>query len=91
MATREKQSVNIATSDVTLDASIYPRETIDHRRVNIFAENLREDFKFDPIEVQTHPQKHGKYRILDGAHRWHAYKEVGLTKIPGQLIKLTLT
>jgi DNA methylase/ParB/Sulfiredoxin domain len=72
----------IATSDITLDESIYPRETIDHKRVNIFAENLRDNFKFDPIQVQVHPQKKGKYRILDGVHRWKAHKAVGSTTMP---------
>ena len=28
-------------------------------------ENIRDGFKFDPIEVQPHPDKPGKYRLLD--------------------------
>jgi ParB/RepB/Spo0J family partition protein len=71
----------VATSDVILDESIYPRKKIDHKRVSIFAENLRDGFKFEPIQVQIHPEKKGKYRILDGVHRWNAHKEVGLTDI----------
>ena len=59
MTIRKKVSTKIATLDVTLDESIYPRAKIDHKRVNIFAENLRENFKFDPIEVQIHPKKKG--------------------------------
>ncbi|MBT4201462.1 ParB/RepB/Spo0J family partition protein, partial [Desulfobacula sp.] len=82
MTIRNNVSDKVAISEVILDESIYPREKIDHRRVSIFAENLRENFQFDPIEVQIHPQKKGKYRILDGVHRWSAYKEVGLTDIP---------
>ncbi|MBT3176986.1 MAG: ParB N-terminal domain-containing protein [Desulfobacula sp.] len=81
MTIRDKLSDKIAIMDVTLDESIYPREKIDHTRVHIFSENLREGFKFDPIEVQIHPDKKGKYRILDGVHRWNAHKEVGLTDI----------
>jgi len=65
-----------------LDESIYPREKIDHKRVSIFAENLRDGLNFEPIEVQIHPEKKGKYRILDGVHRWTAHKEVGLPDIP---------
>ncbi len=76
-----KVSQKVAIFDVILDESIYPREKIDHKRVSIFAENLRDNFKFDPIEVQVHPEKNGKYRILDGVHRWNAHKEVGLTDI----------
>ncbi len=77
----KKISGKVATSDVTFDESIYPRENIDHKRVSIFAENLRDGIKFEPIEVQIHPEKEGKYRILDGVHRWNAHKEVGLTDI----------
>ena len=88
MNTHRKVSDKVAISDVTLDESIYPREKIDHKRVSIFAENLRENVKFDPIVVQIHPKKKGKYRILDGVHRWNAHKEVGLTDI--QVIILDL-
>jgi len=68
-------------SDIYLDDRIYPRENIDHKRINIFVENLRDGFKFDPIEVQPCPGQKGKYRILDGAHRWNAYKKAGRTEI----------
>ncbi|MBC8441740.1 MAG: ParB N-terminal domain-containing protein [Deltaproteobacteria bacterium] len=81
MTIRDNVSTKVAISDVTLDESIYPRENIDHKRVSIFAENLRDNIKFDPIEVQVHPKKEGQYRILDGVHRWNAHKEVGLTDI----------
>ena len=59
----------IALSDIILDETIYPREKIDQKRVGIFAENIRDGLRFDPIEVQPHPEKEGKYRILDGVHR----------------------
>ena len=44
--------------------------------------------KIDPIEVQIHPEYDDKYRILDGAHRWHAYKEIGATEISVHIITL---
>ena len=88
MNTHRKVSDKVAISDVTLDESIYPREKIDHKRVSIFAENLRENVKFDPIVVQIHPQKKDKYRILDGVHRWNAHKEIGLTDIQVIIIDL---
>jgi len=71
----------IPLSDIILDETIYPREKIDHKRVGIFTENLRDGFPFDPIEVQPHPTKEGKYRILDGAHRWSAYKAIGAKEV----------
>jgi len=82
MNLHEKTIHHIATSDITLDESIYPRETIDHKRVSLFAENLRDHFKFDPIDVQIHPEKKSKYRILDGVHRWNVHKAIGSTTMP---------
>ncbi len=73
--------VKIRVSDIYLDESIYPRDSIDHKRIAVFLENLRDNFKFDPIEVQAYPGKKGKYRILDGAHRWSAYKKAGQIEI----------
>jgi len=60
----------------------------DQKRIDLFADNLRDGFKFDPIEVQIHPEDGDKYRILDGAHRWHAYKETGATEIEAVIKKL---
>jgi hypothetical protein len=78
----------IPINNLVLDNEIYPRSAIDHKRVQIFAENLRDGFEFEPIHVQTHPEETGKYRILDGAHRWQAYKAVGEKEINAKVIKL---
>ena len=76
-----KQTTTILISSIILDESIYPRKGIDHRRVGMFAEHIRDGFKFDPIEVEPVPGNPGKYRLLDGAHRWSAYKSAGVTEI----------
>jgi ParB/RepB/Spo0J family partition protein len=81
-----KSTTRIPISDIILDQEIYPREKIDTKRIGIFAENIRDGFRFDPIEVQSHPGKPGKYRILDGVHRWSAYKATGVTE-PEAIIK----
>jgi len=78
----------IPVTDIILDNNIYPRSAIDHRRVNLFTENLRDGFSFDPIHIEAHPEEKGKYRILDGAHRWHAHREVGKKEIPANVIRL---
>jgi hypothetical protein len=78
----------IPINNLVLDNEIYRRSAIDHRRVQMFAENLRDGFEFEPIHVQLHPEEAGKYRILDGAHRWQAYKAVGEQEIPARIIKL---
>ena len=75
-----KQTTTIPISSIILDEDIYPRKGIDPRRIGIFAENIRDGFKFEPIEVEPAPGKPGKYRLLDGAHRWSAYKSTGLTE-----------
>ena len=81
-----KAITKIPISDIILDDEIYPRDGVDQKRVGIFAENIRDGFKFDPIEVQTHPDLTGKYRILDGVHRWSAYKATGSAE-PEVIIK----
>ncbi len=77
--------VTIPISDIYLDEYIYPRENIDHKRINVFVENLRDNFKFDPIKVQAIPGQKGKYRILDGAHRWNAFKKAGRRMIEAHI------
>ena len=75
-----KQTTTIPIASIILDEEIYPRDRIDQKRVGIFAENIRDGFKFDPIEVEPAPDKPGRYRLLDGAHRWSAYKSTGITE-----------
>jgi ParB-like chromosome segregation protein Spo0J len=41
---------------------------------------------FEPIEVEPCPDRPGKYRLLDGVHRWNAYKTVGMME-PEAIIK----
>ena len=82
-----KPTTKIPISSIILDEEIYPRKGIDQKRVGIFAENIRDGFKFDPIEVEPHPDKPGKYRLLDGVHRWHAFKAVGVAETDAIIIK----
>jgi hypothetical protein len=76
-----QQTSKILISSIVLDEDIYPRKGIDHRRVGMFAENIRDGFRFDPIEVERCPASPDLYRLLDGAHRWSAYKTTGVTEI----------
>ena len=82
-----KPTTKIPISSIILDEEIYPRKGIDQKRVGIFAENIKDGFKFDPIEVEPHPDKPGKYRLLDGVHRWSAFKAVGVAEIEAIIIK----
>ena len=83
----KEQTTKIPISSIILDEEIYPRKGIDQKRVGIFAENIRDGFKFDPIEVEPHPDKPGKYRPLDGVHRWHAFKAVGVAELDAIIIR----
>ena len=74
-------TTTIPISSIILDEDIYPRKGIDQKRVATFAENLRDGFKFDPMEVEPDPDHPGMYRLLDGAHRWSAYKTTGVTEV----------
>ena len=82
-----KPANKIPISSIILDEEIYPRKGIDQKRVGIFAENIRDGFKFDPIEVEPDPDKPGKYRLLDGVHRWSAFKAVGMAEPDAIIIK----
>ncbi len=77
-----KTIFKVPITEIIFDEEIYPRARIDQKRVSMFADNIRDGFKFDPIEIQRHPEDKSKYRILDGVHRWRAYKEIGATEIP---------
>ncbi len=83
-----KETRTIPITQIILDEEIYPRARVDPRRVSMFAENMRDGFEIEPVEVQVHPQDGDKYRILDGAHRYHAYKEIGETELPVHIITL---
>jgi len=85
------KSATVKLEDIILDNSIYPRSSIDHKRVAMFEENMRDGFEFDPIQLQEYPDLPGKYRILDGAHRFQAYKGIGQKEIPAKIIKLNGT
>ena len=63
MAQMSSALTTISMSDLILDKEIYPRNAIDHRRVDMFAENMRDGFTFEPIDVEVHPEERGKYRI----------------------------
>ncbi len=71
----------IPITQIILDEEIYPWRAVYPKRVSMFAENIRDGFEIDPIEVQIHPEYGDKYRILDGAHRWNGGVALGRTKL----------
>ena len=64
MAQISSALTTISISYLILDKEISPRNAIDHRRVDMFAKNMRDAFAFEPIDVEVHLEERGKYRIL---------------------------
>ena len=77
--------VNIA--DLTWSSFIYPRGGKNEKTVEAYVEALTIGAQFPPIKIQrvfNYPKENEKKEatlILDGIHRWHAFKECGLKKI----------
>ena len=84
--------VNI--SDLTWDQFIYPREGKSEKTISAYIEALAIGAQFPPIKIQKvfnyadsnettdlPAGRHGATIILDGIHRWFAFKEKGIKKI----------
>jgi DNA-binding XRE family transcriptional regulator len=77
--------VNI--SDLTWAPFIYPRGGKNEETVKAYVEALKVGAKFPPIKIQrvfNYPEENEKIEavlILDGIHRWSAFKECGFKKI----------
>ncbi len=67
----------VALADIRIDAAIYPRAEVNRKRVDRYAEVMRDGVEFPPMEVEADPDDAGKFRILDGGHRHGAYEDVG--------------
>jgi len=77
--------MKIPLADIILDETIYPWEKIDHKRVGIFAENIRDGLIFDPmggggVTPDVCLAFHRKCRTLD----------MGIGRIPGRKLNPTI-
>ena len=78
--------VNI--SDLTWDQFIYPRGGKSEKTINAYVEALAIGAQFPPIKIQrvsNYPDGNETTEatiILDGIHRWLAFKEKGIKEIP---------
>ena len=85
--------VNI--SDLTWDQFIYPRGGKSEKTISAYIEALAIGAQFPPIKIQRvfnyadgnkttdlPAGRHGATIILDGIHRWFAFREKGIKKIP---------
>ena len=77
--------INIA--DLTWESSVYPRGGKNEKTVEAYVEALTIGAQFPPIKIQrvfNYPNGNEKTEatlILDGIHRWFAFKECGFKKI----------
>ena len=78
--------VNI--DDLSWEQSIYPRVGKNEKTIDAYLEALRLGARFPPITIQkvyNYPQDGAKREailIIDGLHRFFAFKEDGRKQIP---------
>jgi len=81
----DNMEVNIA--DLTWSSFVYPRGGKNEKTVEAYVEALTIGAEFPPIKIQrvfNYPKDNEKIEatlILDGIHRWLAFKECGFKKI----------
>lgn len=66
---------HILVKDIIQDQEIYPRERLNQKTIDLYAERLREGIHLPPIEIQR-VSLDGRVGlvIIDGIHRVEAYK-----------------
>ncbi len=79
---------NFPVSDLIWDQFIYPRGGKSEKTINAYIEALAIGAQFPPIKIQRvfnyadGDETTEATIILDGIHRWFAFKESGIKKIP---------
>ena len=79
--------MEVNVSDLTWDQFIYPRGGKSEKTINAYVEALAIGAQFPPIKIQSvfnyadGNQTTESTIILDGIHRWFAFKESGINKI----------
>ena len=52
------------------------------KEFELLTRSMEEDGFTQPIVVVDHPEQKGKFRIVDGEHRWRCAAELGYTEVP---------
>ncbi|MBT3807362.1 MAG: MerR family transcriptional regulator, partial [Desulfobacula sp.] len=91
MSSNNTNKQSLTPGDLTWDRFIYPRGAKSQKTISAYVEALDIGAKFPPIKVQrvfnyTDEQGNGNPEavitvIVDGIHRWSAFKEKGLKEI----------
>ena len=66
----------VAISKIVIDEAIYPRSSVSEFNVNRLIAAIKTGVKLPPITVEAKT-----YRLVDGRHRYEAYKKEGLKTI----------
>jgi len=74
-----KRVSRLGLSMIKHDQGIYPREKTDWERVQLYKEAMEEGAEFPPIIIAD------DYTLLDGNHRYYAYKELGIEEISAEV------
>lgn len=72
---------------IRLDGDTQPREKIDQDRIDLYAENMKDGDKFEPVTVHHDGTD---YWLSSGFHRYFATKKLGLASIECNVINGTL-
>lgn len=67
------EGMKVKLDDLVVDANIYPRNGINWHKVGEYVEAIQSEEEFPPLVVEKNSKK-----ILDGIHRYHAYKKTGI-------------
>jgi len=73
----------VKIADIVIDSNIYPRETPDNAKIAEYKELIDDGVKFPPIVVNKRTM-----HLIDGYHRYRAYKSLGLLDIETELIDI---
>lgn len=79
--TREKV---LSLNEIIKDDAIYPREKVDEKRIDFFSDLINEGTLFPPIKIVK--DKSGRHILLDGYHRFSAFKRLQRNEIACDLL-----
>lgn len=80
-------SMQIKLTEIVFDQSIYPRSNYNENTVDDYVTAMNLGAVFPPLLVQSVQNGQGnKYVIIDGVHRFHAYKKLGAEQVEVSLL-----